>query len=69
MVGIDTLDPDLVPDRSYCHAILLADAGIPIVENLCNLDKIRSARVTFLALPLKIRGATGSPIRAIAIEE
>lgn len=39
------------------------------IENLCNLDKVASKRFTFVGLPLKIRGGTGSPIRAIAVLE
>jgi kynurenine formamidase len=38
-------------------------------ENLCNLDKVVGKRFTFIGLPLKIRGGTGSPIRAIALLE
>ena len=70
LLGIDAPDTDLkIPGQRHGHVILLADAGIPIVENLCNLDKIRKSRVTFMALPLKIRGATGSPVRAVAFDE
>jgi Predicted metal-dependent hydrolase len=43
--------------------------GIPIIENLVNLEKIDRKRFFFVGLPLKIRGATGSPIRAVAITE
>jgi len=39
------------------------------VENLCNLGKVAGKRFTFVGLPLKIRGGTGSPIRAIAVLE
>jgi kynurenine formamidase len=39
------------------------------IENLCNLDKVASKRFTFVGLPLKIRGGTGSPIRAVAVLE
>lgn len=42
---------------------------IPIIENLVNLPNIGRARFQFMALPLKINGATGSPVRAIAIVE
>ena len=44
-------------------------AGIPIIENL-NLEELAKARVhefAFICLPLKMRGATGSPVRPIAI--
>ncbi len=37
--------------------------------NLCNLDKVASKRFTFVGLPLKIRGGTGSSIGAIAVLE
>jgi len=42
---------------------------IPIMENLVHLDQIRCPRFRFAALPLKMHGATGSPIRAMAIVE
>ena len=32
-----------------------------------NLDQIGRPRFTFIGLPLRIRGATGSPIRAVAV--
>jgi kynurenine formamidase len=34
-----------------------------------NLDRIGAARCRFLALPLALEGADGSPVRAIAITE
>jgi kynurenine formamidase len=37
------------------------------MENLCNLNLLVGKRFTFIALPLKIRKGTGSPIRAVAI--
>ncbi len=51
------------------HGFLLAEKGIYILENL-NLEELaRDKRYVFMTvvLPLKIRGATGSPIRPIAI--
>jgi kynurenine formamidase len=51
------------------HILLLVRAGIPIIENL-NLEELAAARVYefgFVCLPLKMRGATGSPVRPIAI--
>jgi arylformamidase len=50
------------------HNILL-EADIIIVEGLANLDKITSDRVEFMALPLKVAGGDGAPVRAIAIED
>ncbi len=51
------------------HILLLVRAGIPIIENL-NLEELASAKVfefAFVCLPMKMRGATGSPVRPIAL--
>ena len=51
------------------HILLLVRAGVPIIENL-NLEELAAAKVyefVFVCLPLKMRGATGSPVRPIAI--
>lgn len=41
--------------------------GIVIVEGLANLDQIDSETCEFVALPLRISGGDGCPVRAIAI--
>jgi kynurenine formamidase len=51
------------------HLILLARSGIYIVENL-NLEGLAAAgvrRFTFVCTPLKFVGATGSPVRPLAV--
>ena len=51
------------------HLLLLVRAGIPIIENL-NLEELAANKVyefLFVCLPLKMRGATGSPVRPVAI--
>jgi kynurenine formamidase len=51
------------------HMMLLADSGIYIVENT-NLEAIADAKVYVALLiltPLRIQGATGSPLRALAL--
>jgi kynurenine formamidase len=40
-----------------------------VIEYLTNLDRIGAARCRFVALPLALEGAGGSPVRAIAIIE
>jgi len=51
------------------HVILLVHFGIYIIENLFLEDLARDQcyEFTFVCLPLKLRGATGSPVRPIAI--
>lgn len=62
------VDPDLKVTLPG-HVILLVRNGIYILENLYleELARDRRYEFTFICLPLKIRGATGSPIRPIAI--
>lgn len=38
-----------------------------IIENLANLDKIPKPKFKFIGFPLGIKGASGSPIRAVAL--
>jgi len=65
-VGI--VDPDLKVTLPG-HVILLVRSGIYIIENLFleELARDRRYEFTFICLPLKMRGATGSPVRPVAI--
>lgn len=74
-VGADNMAWDLIGHRDADvgllpgHLELLARRGIYIVENL-NLDELSRERIhtfTFVCLPLKFQGATGSPVRPIAL--
>jgi kynurenine formamidase len=51
------------------HMILIAKNGIHIIENL-NLEELSEAKqglFAFAALPIRISGATGSPLRPLAL--
>jgi kynurenine formamidase len=61
-------DVNNVEELTRVHKVLLG-GGVIIVEGLANLDQIRKERVTFMALPLKVAGGDGAPVRALAIEE
>ena len=51
------------------HVHFLVEKGIHILEvaNLESLSQARAYEFLFVALPLKIKGATGCPVRPIAI--
>jgi kynurenine formamidase len=70
--GSDTVAFEKLPDAGMpVHVHLLVESGIHIVECL-NLEALAAARVftfAFLGAPLKIQGATGSPIRPLALVE
>lgn len=68
--GVETMSPGVprVSNREV-HQIC-GELGFTHYENMVNLDKlINRGRFRFIALPLKIRGGTGSPVRAIAVFE
>ena len=67
LVGIDSPSIDLGTDSKFSVHHILSKNNILIVENLTNLDKIKSTNFKFVVLPLKLKNATGSPVRAIAI--
>ncbi|AEH25501.1 cyclase family protein [Pyrococcus yayanosii] len=48
------------------HRILLG-AGIPVFENLINLELLLGKEFTFIGLPLRIEKGSGSPVRAVAV--
>jgi len=66
MVGIDSPSIDLGTDSKFSVHHILAKNNILIVENLANLNKIKSNKFHLTTSPLKLKNATGSPIRAFA---
>lgn len=66
LVGIDSPSIDLGKNESFNVHHILSKNNILIVENLTNLNKIKSHEFNFTILPLKLKDATGSPVRAVA---
>jgi kynurenine formamidase len=70
LVGIDTPSvdaADAAPDYT-AHRTLL-NAGIPIVEGLCHLDRLADPQAAwdFAVFPLALAGVEGAPARAVAL--
>ena len=71
--GSDTMPYERAPGPKplEVHAILLVEAGVFIFEclNMIELSRRKAYRFLFSAQPLRISGATGSPINPVAIVE
>ncbi|MGC2425937.1 MAG: cyclase family protein [Nitrososphaeraceae archaeon] len=68
-IAIDGPSIDIGVDNNFtAHKIFLSNDTL-IIENLCNLEKLNNQRLTLIVTPLKLIGASGSPVRAIGIEE
>jgi kynurenine formamidase len=68
-VGLDTASIDFGQSTLFeSHRILYA-RNIPAFENLTALDQLPARGATVYALPMKIKGGSGSPLRAVAVIE
>jgi kynurenine formamidase len=66
-IGIDTASIDYGRSTRFeTHRALFA-RDIPAFENLANLDRLPARGAHVVALPMKIAGGSGAPLRAIAI--
>lgn len=68
--GVETMSPGVrhVSNQEVHH--ICGELGFTHYENMVNLHQlIGRGRFRFIGLPLKIRGGTGSPVRAIAVFE
>lgn len=68
--GVETASPGVIDlSNKEVHRIC-GELGFTHYENMANLDQlIGRGRFRFIGLPLKIRGGTGSPVRAVAVFE
>ena len=65
-IGLDTASIDYGQSELFeSHRILFAE-NIPAFENVSNLDKLPPVGAFVVALPMKIKGGSGGPLRIIA---
>jgi len=66
-VGIDTASIDFGQSTAFeSHQVLFA-SEIPAFENLMALDRLPPTGAFVVALPMKIAGGSGGPLRAVAV--
>jgi kynurenine formamidase len=66
--GVESRSPGVKGVSNQMVHTICGEMGYTHYENLINLHQlIGKGRFQFIALPLKIRGGTGSPVRAVAI--
>lgn len=66
-VGLDTPSIDHGQSTLFETHRTLFERNVPAFENLASLDALPPRGFTVIALPMKIRGGSGAPLRAIAI--
>lgn len=70
MFGVEAVSPAPQGEPNFRAHLACAERGITHIECLWNLEAVVGmGRFRFIAFPLKIRGGTASPIRAVAVIE
>ena len=66
-VGLDTPSIDYGPSKDFIAHQVFCGANIPIFENVAAVDRLPPKGATIFALPMKIKGGSGAPLRIFAI--
>lgn len=66
-IGLDTPSIDYGQSQDFRSHVILLSQNIPAFENLTNLDKLPAKGFEVIALPMKIKGGSGAPLRIIAL--
>jgi len=65
-VGLDTPSIDFGGSKLFKTHQILFEKNIPGFENVANLDKLPTKGFMIIALPMKIKGGSGGPLRIVA---
>jgi kynurenine formamidase len=66
-LGVDTASIDYGRSTDFRVHRIAAARNVPGLENLTNLDQLPARGATIIALPMKIEGGSGGPLRAIGL--
>ena len=66
-VGIDTASIDYGQSTKFETHVALLSQNVPVFENLSDLRDLPHRGFDVIALPMKIAGGTGGPLRVIAV--
>jgi kynurenine formamidase len=66
-IGLDTASIDYGQSKLFESHRILFDKNIPAFENVANLDQLPVKGFSVIALPMKIKGGSGGPLRIVAL--
>ena len=66
-IGVDVASIDYGPSADFMVHRIAAAADVPGIENLTNLNLLPATGAVIFALPMKIEGGSGGPVRVIAL--
>ncbi len=65
-IGLDTASIDYGQSKLFESHRILFEKNIPAFENVAALDQLPTTGAYVVALPMKIKGGTGAPLRIVA---
>jgi kynurenine formamidase len=66
-LGADVASIDYGPSTDFAVHQIAAAANVPGLENLTNLNQLPATGAIVIALPVKIEGGSGGPVRVVAL--
>jgi kynurenine formamidase len=66
-IGLDTPSIDYGPSTDFIVHQIAMGAQVPGLENVANLDRLPPTGAWVVALPMKIGGGSGGPLRIVAL--
>jgi kynurenine formamidase len=66
-LGIDTASIDYGRSQDFVVHRIAAARNVPGLENLTNLDRLPARGAIAIALPIKLEGGSGGPVRVVAL--
>ena len=66
-LGVDTASIDHGPSTDFAVHVLVNGADVPAFENVANIDALPERGAIVIALPMKVAGGSGGPLRIVAL--
>lgn len=66
-IGLDTASIDYGQSIDFRTHVILLSENIPVFENVANLDQLPAKGFQVIAMPMKIKGGSGGPLRIVAL--
>ena len=69
LLGVDAGGVEVPGSEQHVSHYALFSRGIPLIENVANLDRLSKPRVQAYAFPIAVHGLEAFPVRVVAVEE
>lgn len=67
VLGVDTASIDYGPSEDFIVHQIASASNVPGLENVANLDRLPATGTWIIALPMKIAGGSGGPVRIVGL--